>query len=111
MMFLSVFLFLSFFFFKQKTEYEVRISDGSSDVCSSDLGRERRDNGAEERDVWIRAEAADERERMGRRERRENRLDGVERVVVRARIDERAEERRDELDGDSLVLEEMAPEG
>src|SRR3546814_2605306 len=25
------------FFFKQKTEYEMRISDGSSDVCSSDL--------------------------------------------------------------------------
>src|SRR3546814_69385 len=27
----------SFFFFKQKTEYEMRISDWSSDVCSSDL--------------------------------------------------------------------------
>src|SRR3546814_8822527 len=27
-----------FFFFKQKTAYEMRISDGSSDVCSSDLG-------------------------------------------------------------------------
>src|SRR3546814_3190574 len=27
-----------FFFFKQKTAYEVRISDWSSDVCSSDLG-------------------------------------------------------------------------
>src|SRR3546814_14933611 len=26
------------FFFKQKTAYEMRISDGSSDVCSSDLG-------------------------------------------------------------------------
>src|SRR3546814_6732677 len=26
------------FFFKQKTEYELRISDWSSDVCSSDLG-------------------------------------------------------------------------
>src|SRR3546814_5666201 len=30
----------SFFFFKQKTAYEMRISDWSSDVCSSDLGRE-----------------------------------------------------------------------
>src|SRR3546814_6364159 len=28
----------SFFFFKQKTAYEMRISDWSSDVCSSDLG-------------------------------------------------------------------------
>src|SRR3546814_11633251 len=27
----------SFFFFKQKTTYEMRISDWSSDVCSSDL--------------------------------------------------------------------------
>src|SRR3546814_2527866 len=26
-------------FFKQQAAYEVRISDGSSDVCSSDLGR------------------------------------------------------------------------
>src|SRR3546814_6978797 len=33
-MFLIIFLF---FFFKQKTAYEVRISDWSSDVCSSDL--------------------------------------------------------------------------
>src|SRR3546814_7386829 len=29
---------LVFFFFKQKTAYEMRISDWSSDVCSSDLG-------------------------------------------------------------------------
>src|SRR3546814_5903358 len=30
---------LFFFFFKQKTAYELRISDWSSDVCSSDLCR------------------------------------------------------------------------
>src|SRR3546814_15780767 len=30
-------MFLFFFFFKQKTAYEMRISDWSSDVCSSDL--------------------------------------------------------------------------
>src|SRR3546814_5671066 len=29
---------LYFFFYKQKTAYEMRISDWSSDVCSSDLG-------------------------------------------------------------------------
>src|SRR3546814_3077258 len=28
-----------FFFFKQKTAYEMRISDWSSDVCSSDLAQ------------------------------------------------------------------------
>src|SRR3546814_3351808 len=31
-----------FFFFKQKTAYEMRISDWSSDVCSSDLTRTER---------------------------------------------------------------------
>src|SRR3546814_9931471 len=36
-----------FFFFKQKTAYEMRISDWSSDVCSSDLPGGGRDlNGA-----------------------------------------------------------------
>src|SRR3546814_4181535 len=30
-------VFDCFFFFKQKTAYEMRISDWSSDVCSSDL--------------------------------------------------------------------------
>src|SRR3546814_2071867 len=29
--------FVCFFFFKQKTAYDMRISDWSSDVCSSDL--------------------------------------------------------------------------
>src|SRR3546814_2572603 len=33
---MCVYSFL-FFFFKQKTAYEMRISDWSSDVCSSDL--------------------------------------------------------------------------
>src|SRR3546814_5124755 len=33
----SFLLFDLFFFFKQKTAYEMRISDWSSDVCSSDL--------------------------------------------------------------------------
>src|SRR3546814_1607742 len=32
-----VYIVVVFFFFKQKTAYEMRISDWSSDVCSSDL--------------------------------------------------------------------------
>src|SRR3546814_9278036 len=32
-----MFILFMFFFFKQKTAYEMRISDWSSDVCSSDL--------------------------------------------------------------------------
>src|SRR3546814_15549071 len=34
---MSVLYLFLFFFFKQKTAYEMRISDWSSDVCSSDL--------------------------------------------------------------------------
>src|SRR3546814_2951057 len=34
---MSICCFYIFFFFKQKTAYEMRISDWSSDVCSSDL--------------------------------------------------------------------------
>src|SRR3546814_7405031 len=37
-----------FFFFKQKTAYEMRISDWSSDVCSSDLRT------VSARSLWIR---------------------------------------------------------
>src|SRR3546814_6366629 len=36
-MFVSFLFLLLFFFFKQKTAYELRMSDWSSDVCSSDL--------------------------------------------------------------------------
>ena len=38
-------------FFKQKTEYEMCGRDWSSDVCSSDLGRER---GSEGEGAWER---------------------------------------------------------
>src|SRR3546814_16750103 len=34
---------VAFFFFKQKTAYDMRISDWSSDVCSSDLSGRCRD--------------------------------------------------------------------
>src|SRR3546814_17427326 len=37
LMFSLCIVFVLFFFFKQKTAYEMRISDWSSDVCSSDL--------------------------------------------------------------------------
>src|SRR3546814_6526791 len=40
---------MCFFFFKQKTAYEMRISDWSSDVCSSDLASVRARSGG----VWI----------------------------------------------------------
>src|SRR3546814_8836652 len=47
-------LYFLFFFFKQKTAYEMRISDWSSDVCSSDLAYAKGDDlrflGS---DVWM----------------------------------------------------------
>src|SRR3546814_11479513 len=36
---LILYMYMFFVFFKQKTAYEMRISDWSSDVCSSDLQR------------------------------------------------------------------------
>src|SRR3546814_15084334 len=43
----------TFFFFKQKTAYEMRISDWSSDVCSSDLPLTRPDLGAASPDARL----------------------------------------------------------
>src|SRR3546814_9249664 len=43
------------FFFKQKTAYEMRISDWSSDVCSSDLSGRRRKVGTDEKAVPLEA--------------------------------------------------------
>src|SRR3546814_1863260 len=40
------------FFFKQKTAYEMRISDWSSDVCSSDLGDDSIDAGPTGGRMW-----------------------------------------------------------
>src|SRR3546814_1135365 len=52
-----------FFFFKQKTAYEMRISDWSSDVCSSDLARSR----TPYTDKWHRPECWRRREKRRRR--------------------------------------------
>src|SRR3546814_18437220 len=60
-------MFLCFFFFKQKTAYEMRISDWSSDVCSSDLAA-RGDRGRPEA-----AAACPDRYRRGRQRGRNQR--------------------------------------
>src|SRR3546814_6217879 len=39
-MLVHLYTLADFYFFKQKPAYEMRISDWSSDVCSSDLGAE-----------------------------------------------------------------------
>src|SRR3546814_16839058 len=45
----AVSIWMFFFFFEQKTAYEMRISDWSSDVCSSDLN-------VLDLDIWMAAE-------------------------------------------------------
>src|SRR3546814_3943306 len=54
-----------FFFFKQKTAYEMRISDWSSDVCSSDLadGQQAKHGHGREAQQGPAQEAADRRHR------------------------------------------------
>src|SRR3546814_5682392 len=54
-----------FFCFKQRTEYEMRISDWSSDVCSSDLG------GVEQCGVELQARRGDAGEIVVCRQRRQ----------------------------------------
>src|SRR3546814_18203427 len=70
------------FFFKQKTAYEVRISDWSSDVCSSDLldSQERRRTGAHpppvaQQSLWPRGTGL-------RRQGRPSRLDDRDRPAL-----------------------------
>src|SRR3546814_7443006 len=59
---LCFFRILFFFFFKQKTAYEMRISDWSSDVCSSDLPWLLRELGLPEGDIdaYIAEQCADD---------------------------------------------------
>src|SRR3546814_421181 len=58
--------FISVVFFKQKTAYEMRISDWSSDVCSSDLARAAMDAGVARQNIndWDRYKA-ELRKRLG----------------------------------------------
>src|SRR3546814_2747385 len=78
-----------FFFFKQKTAYEMRISDWSSDVCSSDLGN---------RALGPRMRVPIHVHEMGGVDRRidlRRRQAGVaEQLLERAKVRARSEERR-----------------
>src|SRR3546814_2870745 len=58
LMFYRVSISVFFFFFKQKTAYELRISDWSSDVCSSDLSNRPRRQGAIRRSAALPARPA-----------------------------------------------------
>src|SRR3546814_4963528 len=56
-LFMVEILLLTFFYFKHKTAYEMRFSDWSSDVCSSDLPQV--GNGAVHRIVAVEGTAPD----------------------------------------------------
>src|SRR3546814_14103921 len=74
------FLFVVFFFFNQKTAYELRISDWSSDVCSSDLLRRchRADGFGIVGGIEVARGDAVARERAGKETRSEERRGGKE---------------------------------
>src|SRR3546814_18571065 len=98
-------LFLFLFFFKQKTAYELRISDWSSDVCSSDLRVHRRPG---------QAGRADKRKGPGPAVQRLAIRQGSAKFGIAARISPRAAEggrgrrlqppRSGRLEGGDLVL-------
>src|SRR3546814_4557696 len=77
-----------FFFFKQKTAYEMRISDWSSDVCSSDLRPrprpDRRDDGGARPGPGRHAPCGQRPRRPGRRPERRG---GAHAAANRATID------------------------
>src|SRR3546814_12807899 len=79
-------LFVVVFFFKQKTAYELRISDWSSDVCSSDLEDGRRPDGALEPVEGVGHEIRPDRRPDAVSERRDasgaGRAEGMERRAV-----------------------------
>src|SRR3546814_10622045 len=80
-------IFLCVFFFKQKTAYEMRISDWSSDVCSSDLAKVSVDRVEE----FLNEEETEKYEQLGLDNVDE---DGVKRIGLKDVTLIRSEERR-----------------
>src|SRR3546814_15199444 len=111
--------FSYFFFFKQKTAYEMRISDWSSDVCSSDLGgqvrgdREAQADVAGHRAARVEAGGVDADQLAGEVDQR---AAGVARIDRGVGLDEvleaharhvAAADRRDDARGDRLADAEI----
>src|SRR3546814_7225802 len=74
-----------FFFFKQNTAYEMRISDWSSDVCSSDLDRNlgRLDDADDPRLVVAVGKLTGQRGKQEERQDEQPARNGVERRFLR----------------------------
>src|SRR3546814_8419264 len=86
-------MFIGFvLFFKQKTAYEMRISDWSSDVCSSDLRCELSGaclQPADEDNVFPRPEPLHERHRRGAQLEQSGLLDRLAHRTLARRSEER----------------------
>src|SRR3546814_1219493 len=97
-----VLLIIGFFFFKQKTAYEMRISDWSSDVCSSDLSIEvAADLGDIDRKAGDRLASVEEQHRALR-------MRDLRRPL---RVEDGAEHVRDVREGDDAMLVRQHPFG
>ena len=70
-----------FFFFKQKTAYEILTCDWSSDVCSSDLYDDKEDDEEEDED-----EDSDEEEEEEEEEEDEDETEEIGRASCRERV-------------------------
>src|SRR3546814_6912430 len=81
---LSCMYVLFFFFFKQKTAYEMRISDWSSDVCSSDLSPWPADQGEAEREQRAGRRAV--RQQLEQRIDRHRQMQEIGRASCRERV-------------------------
>src|SRR3546814_2875637 len=90
-------MFVVFFFFKQKTAYDMRISDWSSDVCSSDLS--------------IGHQAAAERSEVDRWRRLGHAVAGDERGIAEAVLAEARGEPPDAPGADHVASDACDPPG
>src|SRR3546814_17711348 len=83
-----------FFLFKQKTAYELRISDWSSDVCSSDLGVERLAGERTEGET----RPHDDRDRESNQESQHRRLDRGQDMPPPDAVDKAGRQRGDDIE-------------
>src|SRR3546814_4461120 len=77
------------FFFKQKTAYEMRISDWGSDVCSSDLEWENKDTQLEDQENEYEDQETELEDQETELENPETKLEDEE-----IKLEDRSEERR-----------------
>src|SRR3546814_4263882 len=89
-----------YFFFKKKTAYEMRISDWSSDVCSSDLtdtGRHQNPSGRNGSHLRDGRHTEQEQRQAGRQQDHAEEVEGLRRLCLVGRQNDersRSEERR-----------------